>query len=383
MTIVVDVPVVEVEPAEQSAPDAAPSSAPKRARGPRSRNAQLRLMFVAWFAAVVVGLALVMYGFGPLFHQRDQRRLQNQYRGAIDRAANEASGLGGVTVASHAPSAGSPVGILEIGSIRFQEAVVEGVNPSETRQGPGHVPGTAGLGQPGNAAVVGRNKAFGGSFAHLDEIATGDEILVTTTQGPSVYVVDDVRTAAISTSAASSDSSSSSDASATTSAPATTTTTAVADASTVPGSTATTSAVTTSSSPSSAAPDSSSSGGTVSVDEVFGPSKDDRLTLVTSASAMPWNGSDARIVTAKLKTVAFAPTPQGGLDLDAIGTSGDRSALASVILALLAYGIVLGGSVALYRRASPRTAYLLTAAPIIAVTIIAAETMSRLFPAWM
>ena len=43
--------------------------------------------------------------------------------------------------------------------LRLSQVAVEGVGPEQTRKGPGHVPGTAGLGQPGNAAVVGRRAA--------------------------------------------------------------------------------------------------------------------------------------------------------------------------------------------------------------------------------
>ena len=50
-----------------------------------------------------------------------------------------------------------------------------------------------GPGQPGNSAIVARRSAFGGPFRPLGSLELGDEILVTTTQGQSIYVVTEVR----------------------------------------------------------------------------------------------------------------------------------------------------------------------------------------------
>ena len=54
-----------------------------------------------------------------------------------------------------------------------------------------------------------------------------------------------------------------------------------------------------------------------------------------------------------------------------------------LILALLALGATIVGAAALYRRASLRSAYLLTTAPLIVFTILGAEAAGRLFPAWL
>ena len=71
--------------------------------------------------------------------------------------------------------------------------VVEGVDPAQTSVGPGHVPGTAGLGQPGNSVLVVRHKGYGAAFERLGRLREGDQIVVTTTQGQSVYDVTVVR----------------------------------------------------------------------------------------------------------------------------------------------------------------------------------------------
>jgi sortase A len=296
----------------------APASTPLALPRPDARR--LRVLVPAWIGVLLASVVLVIYAFGPFLQQRQQRTLMRAARTDISRAANEASGLEGVSTPSKAVAPGKPVGILEIGQLHLQQAVVEGVGATQTRSGPGHVPGTAGLGQPGNSAVVGRRTAFGGPFAGLGGLKHGDPILVTTDLGQSVYRVTSVGHVNLHGS---------------------------------------------------------------KIDKVFGPSKDDRLTLVTSGSRLPSNGSSAVVVVAKLAGVAFAPTPQGGRLNSDIGTRGDPGAGAPAILALLIYGLVMAGCVMLYRRLQPRTAYLLTIGPVLAITIITAETLSRVIPAWV
>ena len=53
------------------------------------------------------------------------------------------------------------------------------------------------------------------------------------------------------------------------------------------------------------------------------------------------------------------------------------------MLAQLFYGGSIGATVVLYRRSSARVAYLLTAAPLLAGTILVAEAACRLLPAWL
>jgi sortase A len=89
---------------------------------------------------------------------------------------------------------GTPVAVVEIPKLQLQQVVIEGASSDETASGPGHVPGTSGLGQPGNSAVVGRQSGYGSPFGALDTLATGDEIVVATTQGKSTYRVSEVAT---------------------------------------------------------------------------------------------------------------------------------------------------------------------------------------------
>ncbi len=294
----------------------------------------------------IAGFGLVVYQLGPMLQQSDQRDLLNQYRTAVRHAANESSGLPGVQVASKPPDEGSPVGIVEIGALESQQVVVEGVTASETQKGPGHVPGTAGLGQPGNSVVLARRNAFGGSFRDLSQLRRGARILVTTTQGQSVYVVKSVRTRTVVDGTSSSGSSGSSSS------------TAYAAGATA-------------------------GKADVTLDALYGPTRDDRLTLVTSASRVPWNASDATVVVAKMRGKPFQPTPQGARSDTETGRTGESGAWASVVLVLLLYVGAIVASVVLFKKMRFRVAYLLVIAPLVALTVITGETISRLLPAWM
>jgi sortase A len=72
--------------------------------------------------------------------------------------------------------------------------VVEGVDRETLKQGPGHYPGTAEPGQPGNFALAGHRTTYGAPFFHLDQLRAGDEIHVVDRQQRTwVYEVTETR----------------------------------------------------------------------------------------------------------------------------------------------------------------------------------------------
>jgi sortase A len=337
-------PEVPSAPAAAPTPMSQPGPAPPPAGTPDPARASIGLLLFSWVVVVIFGMGLVIYGFGPFFHGREQRSLLSTYRVEIDHSAAAGSGLQGAAVATKPPEVGDAVAILEISGVGLQEVAVEGVSSSQTRRGPGHVPGTAGPGQPGNSVFVGRRTGFGAPFSGIKDIQLHSPIIVTTTQGQSVYDVTSVRRVTIQKPAKDADTSTGGGASAATG---------------------------------------TKSKDAVTVDDLYGPSKKDQLTLVTSASPMPWSSGKATVVVAELQGRPYAPTPQNGRSDKETGVKGDQGALAAVILALVGYGAVMGAGVLLHRRLSLTTAYILAVAPVVALTVIAAETVSRLFPAWM
>ena len=290
------------------------------------------VVIVVFFVAV----GAVIYGIGPLVHARDQRALMATERLSISNAAVLEKALDKVNVPTQPPMVGQPVGVLAIPALGITQAVVEGVGSSQTVSGPGHVPGTAGLGQPSNAAVVGRNAGYGAVFGRLNQLKRGDRVLTATTEGQSIYVVRRVTAVTIGSAAP------------------------------TPG----------------AAP-TSGTGPTVTLETLYRHTSDNRLTLVSSASSIPWNSSRAIEVTAILRGKPYAATPQAARNSSQLGNTGESGAWAELILSLQALVVVAVGAILLYRRCTVRSAYLLSTAPLVAFTVLAAESISRLLPAWM
>lgn len=87
------------------------------------------------------------------------------------------------------PANGEAVARILIPKIGVDKIVVEGISRDDLKKGPGHYPGTPLPGQPGNAAIAGHRTTYGAPFNRVDELAPGDEILVTTLQGEFRYEV--------------------------------------------------------------------------------------------------------------------------------------------------------------------------------------------------
>lgn len=289
----------------------------------------------------IVAVGAVIYGIGSLVQARDQRTLMATERTNISNAAVLAKALDKENLPTQPPLPGQPVGVLAIPSLGLDQAVVEGVGSVQTVSGPGHVPGTAGLGQRGNAAIVGRNAGYGGVFGRLSQLEPGDKVLTATIEGQSIYVVRRVTAVTIGSSSATGGSS--------------------ADAT----------------------PPSTSGAPTVSLESLYRHTSDNRLTLVTSDSSMPWNSSRAIEVVAVLRGKPYVATPQESQSPSQQGNTGDSSAWAELVLSVMALAAVVVGGVFLYRRCTVRSAYLLSTAPLVAFTVLAAEAISRLLPAWM
>jgi sortase A len=88
-----------------------------------------------------------------------------------------------------APNEGEPIGRIEIPRIGLKAVVIEGVGVDDLKDGPGHYPDTPMPGQKGNSAVAGHRTTYGAPFASVDELAAGDDIIVTTLQGRFTYSV--------------------------------------------------------------------------------------------------------------------------------------------------------------------------------------------------
>ncbi len=81
------------------------------------------------------------------------------------------------------------IGKLEIPRIGLSVMIRDGVDETTLRKAVGHLPSSAGPGQPGNFVVLGHRDTF---FRPLREIARGDVVLVETRQGRFTYLVESI-----------------------------------------------------------------------------------------------------------------------------------------------------------------------------------------------
>ena len=91
---------------------------------------------------------------------------------------------------SRSPRTGDPIGRIRIPSIGVDFIVIQGVDISDLKEGPGHFPQTPLPGQPGNVALAGHRTTYQAPFNRLDELRPGDEITFETVQGTFTYKVD-------------------------------------------------------------------------------------------------------------------------------------------------------------------------------------------------
>ena len=91
------------------------------------------------------------------------------------------------------PQAGDGFAFLHIPRLGpdWVKAVIEGVDEETLTTGPGHFPGTAMPGQVGNFAMAGHRVGGGAYFRELDELQSGDAVVVETADTWFVYRVTD------------------------------------------------------------------------------------------------------------------------------------------------------------------------------------------------
>ena len=80
-------------------------------------------------------------------------------------------------------------GMIEIPKIDLVHPVFEGFEESQIHWGPGHWPGSAQPGQPGNAVFAGHRVTHTRPFLDIDLLVPGDRITFRTNDGTAVYEV--------------------------------------------------------------------------------------------------------------------------------------------------------------------------------------------------
>jgi sortase A len=155
-------------------------------------------------AGILVLLFVAYQLWGTSIYQaRAQGQLRDQFEQTLRRhplpptSAPSASTTVPATTTTAAPSPapaapapGDAVAIIDIPKIGVSQAVIEGVDVSELRKGPGHYPATSLPGEEGNAAIAGHRTTYGAPFGDLDQLGAGDEITIRTVRGTFLYRVD-------------------------------------------------------------------------------------------------------------------------------------------------------------------------------------------------
>lgn len=132
-----------------------------------------RLLALSLGAAGLIVLAFVAGRYASGWYRRDRAR-QRWEELRAHAAVENARAAAKVRVGIAPTAAGDPVARLLIPKIRLDEVVLEGVGDDELNAAPGHLPGSALPGEPGNAVLSAHRDRH---FDRLDEVAVGDTVV--------------------------------------------------------------------------------------------------------------------------------------------------------------------------------------------------------------
>ena len=144
---------------------------------------------------ILLFVVFQLWGTG-LTHDRAQKSLRSEFArqlAAPAAAAEVTPATPGAPTPTTTPPPplveGGPAGAIMIPKIGLDGIIVEGVGVEELKKGIGHYPDTKMPGETGNTALAGHRTTYGHPFNRLDELASGDEISVTTRAGTFRYTV--------------------------------------------------------------------------------------------------------------------------------------------------------------------------------------------------
>lgn len=135
---------------------------------------------------VAVGAALLFYvGYRYVSgaYERDEARTawaQLEAHNALATASLTAAPMHTTYVT------GALVGRLLIPSVRLDEVIAEGVDDDELDAGPGHLPGSASPGEPGNAVISAHRDRH---FHSLGRVVIGDTVITETRTARTTWVI--------------------------------------------------------------------------------------------------------------------------------------------------------------------------------------------------
>ena len=128
----------------------------------------------------VIGVGMLAYPFATNLYTR---RVQDRLESELFTPELRAKYLSGTL------AVGDSLTRISIPDINVSTVVVEGVSASALRSGAGHYPNTPLPGEESNVAIAGHRTTYGKPFANLDQLKSGDEIILETPLGKNYYRV--------------------------------------------------------------------------------------------------------------------------------------------------------------------------------------------------
>ena len=123
-------------------------------------------------------------------HRQDALAEDLRAEWAQGRSAFAGDGAEPGTTADEIP-VGASLAVLHIPRLAddYRRVVLEGTSEEQLALGPGHYPGTALPGRPGNVAIAGHRVGDGSPFLDLDRLRPGDPVVLETREAWFVYRV--------------------------------------------------------------------------------------------------------------------------------------------------------------------------------------------------
>jgi sortase A len=165
-------------------------SKPISVRG-QTRHERRRRRLATFFGWVqFVGITLILFVGWQLWgtsivqhHAQSELRQQFLHHVSEARPGSKTPTLIPADAKVPQPAEGSVVARLQIPAIGVDQYVVEGTAEADLEKGPGHYTGTAVPGQAGNVAIAGHRTTYAAPFYDLNQLASGDLVLLTTDSG--------------------------------------------------------------------------------------------------------------------------------------------------------------------------------------------------------
>lgn len=160
----------------------------------RRRNRVNRILDLTGKTLISTGILLLLFvayqlwGTG-LAERQAQDKLKSQFVTPTTAPTSSSTPAPTTTLAPVAPKKGDVVAQIIIDSIKVDKFVIAGVGYKELEKGPGLFTGSPLPGQYGNVAIAGHRTTYGAPFSRLDELKTGDRIVMKTSQASYTYIV--------------------------------------------------------------------------------------------------------------------------------------------------------------------------------------------------